>query len=133
MSNPTGLDRLALAVLSAGAAMAVLGACQAPTTVIGRINGQSPSVHTGAKKPVLPAAARQRPQLLVKFKSRLEATEMTTFRAAFGLRNVSLIPAISVFVEEVTTDRPVGEVLRELQASPLVEYAELNQEIRIEP
>lgn len=133
MSTPNGLDRLALAILSAGVAISVLGACQAPTTVIGRLNGQSPSVRTGAKKPVHPAAALQRPQLLVKFKARLQATEMTTFRAAFGLRNVSMIAAIGVYVEEVSTDRPVGEVLRELQASPLVEYAELNQEIRIEP
>ncbi len=133
MSNPTGLDRLALAVLSAGVAIAVLGACQAPTTVIGRNNAQGSSVRTGARSPVVPPAAQQRPQVLVKFKARLQATEMTTFRAAFGLRHVSIIPGISVYVEEVTSDRPLGEVLRELQASPLVEYAELNQEIRIEP
>lgn len=128
MSNPNGLDRLALAVLAAGTAIAVLGACQGPTTVIGRINGKSPAVKLGAKKPI---AAN--PQILVKFKAQLAANEMTTFRAAFGLRNVSTIPQIGVFVEEVTNGRPVGEVLRELQASPMVEYAEPNQEIRIEP
>lgn len=133
MSNPNSLDRLALAVLSAGVALSFLGGCYHPTTVIGREDGQAANIRTGARKPVRPTANQQRPQVLVKFKERLQATELTSFRAEFGLRNISTIAALGVFVEEITDGRPMGEVLRDLQASPLVEYAEPNQEVRIEP
>lgn len=138
MSNPNGLDRLALAVLSAGVTISVLGACgQGPFTVIGREGGKPSNARawvTGSRTPVAPSEApQQRPQVLVKFKARMQATELTTFRAAFGLRNISVIAALGVYVEEVAEGHQVGDVLRELNASPLVEYAELNQEVRIEP
>ena len=135
MSNPNGLDRLALAILSAGVAVTVLGGCHAPYQVIGR-TGTASNVRAGlaGKAPVVPASAtQQRQQVLVKFKARLQATELTTFRAAFGLRNVGEIAALGVFVEEVAEGRQVGDVLRELNASPMVEYAELNGTVGIDP
>ncbi|MEB3198757.1 MAG: hypothetical protein VKP62_16290 [Candidatus Sericytochromatia bacterium] len=67
----------------------------------------------------------------MKFKSELRATEMQAFRSTYGLRNVGMIQALGVYVEELEGDRPVEALLKELNASPLVEYAELNGQVSI--
>lgn len=105
-------------------AVALLAGCGTQTRVIGRGAPTKTSV-------VAPAAKSQ--QILIKFKAQMAATEFTTFRATYGLRNVSRLAAIGVYVEEVTSKTPVSELLATLNASPLVEWAELNQEVSLTP
>lgn len=106
-----------------------LTGCQGPTTVIGRT---ASSTGQKAESPrVASPTAAQKIQILVKFKSELRATEMQAFRSTYGLRNVGMIQALGVYVEELEGDRPVEALLKELNASPLVEYAELNGQVSI--
>ena len=78
-----------------------------------------------------PANKQKAPQILVKFKDPVRAADMQAFRAAFGTRNVGLIAGLNVYVEEVTSREPLDKVLRAMNASPQVEYAEPNGEVGI--
>ncbi|MEB3329128.1 MAG: hypothetical protein VKQ33_07850 [Candidatus Sericytochromatia bacterium] len=119
--------RVACAIL----ALAVLPGCLGPTTVVGRdVTGRA---QITGRQPTGATAAAQRGQILVKFKAELLAAELTSFRASYGLRNVGTIPALGVFVEEVTEGRNAVDVVRELQQSPLVAYAELNETVSLTP
>jgi hypothetical protein len=109
-----------------------LAGCAGPTTVIGRGLPDRGQV-SGQRSPTGATAAAQRTQILVKFKAELMATELSAFRASYGLRNVGTIPALGVYVEEVADGRIAADVLRELQQSPLVAYAELNETISLNP
>ena len=110
-------------ILSAALAAAFLAGCQAQ------------SLATAPQRPsssrVAPAKATKPVQILVKFKAEMRTAEIQAFRAEFGTRNVGEIKGIGVFVEEVTSRKPVKELLAEMNASPLVEYAELNGSVGI--
>jgi hypothetical protein len=109
-----------------------IAGCAGPTTVIGR-GLQDRGQLSGQRTPAGATATAQRTQILVKFKADLVAAELSAFRASYGLRNVGAIPALGVYVEEVADGRAAADVLRELQQSPLVAYAELNETISINP
>ena len=108
----------------------LLSACQGPTTVIGRTAGPS-AANVGVAAPNNAATVAARPQIIIKFRKGLLAAEIMSFRNTYGLRNVGTIPELGVYVEEVVSERSVADLLRELQASPLVEYAEVNQQVTL--
>ncbi|MEB3222064.1 MAG: hypothetical protein VKS61_08315 [Candidatus Sericytochromatia bacterium] len=113
-------------------AAVLLAGCAGPTTVIGRLapdRGQA----SGKRAATGATAVDEKRQILVKFKAELVAAEMSAFRATYGLRNVSTIPALGVYVEEVVEGRNPDSVLRDLQQSPLVAYAEFNETVSLVP
>ncbi len=105
-------------------AVALLAGCGIQNRVIGRGTQTTTSV-------VAPAA--KNPQILVKFKARLDVTAFAAFRLTYGLRNVSQLAAIGVYVEEVTSKTPVTDLLKTLNEDPAVEYAELNGQVSLTP
>jgi hypothetical protein len=116
-------------------AIALVGAALAATFLLGC---QSPSPTAASSQ--RPAASRLTPatnptakpvQILVKFKAGMRAADVQAFRAEFGTRNVGEIKGLGILVEEVVTRKPVQEILDEMNANPLVEYAELNGEVGI--
>lgn len=121
-----GFERSLIAAIAAGVSINLVG-CGMNTHVIGR----EASAPGAVKRATTPTASEQPVQILVKFKTRLEMREMTSFRTTYGLRNVGTIANLGVFIEEITSSRGVNDVLRDLQASPLVAYAELNGNISI--
>lgn len=115
-------------IIAAAAALALLSGCYAPSQSraawapgLNRPASTAPATRTEAR----PA------QILVKFKAGMRMAEIQAFRAEYGTRNVGYIQGIDVYVEEVTSRKPVGQILEEMNASPLVEYAELNGEVGI--
>lgn len=105
-------------------AVALLAGCGMQNRVIGRGTVTTTSA-------VVPAA--KNPQILVKFKARMDVTAFSAFRATYGLRNVSQLNALGIYVEEVTSKTPVDELLKTLNADPAVEYAELNGQVNLTP
>lgn len=101
-----------------------------------RIGGQGvapPAYQTGGKLQPVSPAPQGRLQVLVKFKAGVRAEQLTALRAAFGIRNVGMIAGIDVSVEEVIGVRPLADLLADLNRSPLVEYAEANGSVSLEP
>ena len=119
------LSTALVAVVAAG----LLTACQGPTTVIGR-SGPA-AAGAGVAAPNNLATVSARPQIIIKFRNGLLAAELMSFRSTYGLRNVGTIPELGAYVEEVLTERSVADLLRELQSSPLVEYAEVNGQVTL--
>lgn len=111
----------------------VLAGCQAPTTV-GVAGGKAIGAKSAVGNAQRAATPKRQPtQILVKFKAeRMHAQALNAFRAEFGTRNVGMIAALGIYIEEITTDAPLMQVLKEIQASPLVEYAEPNGEVSIQ-
>ena len=109
-----------------------LAGCQAPTTA-SVAGGKAIAAKTFIGLPGrAPAAKRQPTQVLVKFKAQMQMSALSAFRAEFGTRNVGMIESLGVYVEEVTTGASLATVLKAMQASPLVEYAEPNGEVGIQ-
>jgi hypothetical protein len=113
-------------------AAALLAGCAGPTTVIGR-NAPDRGQASGKRATTGATSAEEKRQILVKFKAELVAAEMSAFRATYGLRNVGTISALGVYVEEVVEGRNPATVLRDLQQSPLVAYAEFNETVSLVP
>lgn len=109
-----------IALVTAAIAATFLIGCHHPSPTA--ISTQRPAAASKAAKPV---------QILVKFKAGLRTADLKSFRAEFGTRNVGEIKGIGVFIEEVVSRKPVQQILDEMNADPLVEYAELNGEVGI--
>ena len=114
-------------IISAAVAAALLAGCQSPALVSAPQQRPASTRVAPAKTPVAKPV-----QILVKFKAEMRTADLRAFRAEFGTRNVGEIKGLGVFVEEVTSRRPVKELLEEMNASPLVEYAELNGTVGIQ-
>ena len=82
---------------------------------------------------LVPRPATEGRQILVKFNEGVRAAEIGSFRTRFQTRNVGQIAAIQVFIEEVDGNRPLTEVLAEINAWPTVAYAEANGTVNLEP
>lgn len=107
------------------AAAVMLAGCQSPASF-------APQARTGQVAQPAKRTATQPAEVLVKFKATMRAQELSAFRTTFGTRNVGYIAGIDVYVEEVAASRqPIEQVVAAMNASPLVEYAELNGEVRI--
>lgn len=113
-------------LISAALVAAFLAGCQSPSQLAAPHQRAASTRLAPAKTPAAKPA-----QILVKFKAEMRTADLQAFRAEFGTRNVGEIKGLGVFVEEVTSRRPVQEILEEMNASPLVEYAELNGEVSI--
>ena len=74
-------------------------------------------------------AAQQ--ELLVKFKSPVNASSVQIFHAQHGTRTLRVIAGLNVHVMTVTDGRSISQVLAQVSQSPMVEYAEINQAISI--
>jgi hypothetical protein len=105
-------------------AVALVAGCGIQNQVMGRGTQTKPSV-------VVPAA--KNPQILVKFRSRLDVNAFSAFRLTYGLRNISELTAIGIYVEEVTSKTPVADLLKALNEDPAVEYADLNGQVSLTP
>lgn len=84
---------------------------------------------TGAKSFSARNTAQQ--ELLVKFKSQIAPSSISTFHAQYGLRTLRVIPGLNVHVMAVTGSRSFSQVLAQVSKSPLVEYAEANHGINL--
>ncbi|MEB3284160.1 MAG: hypothetical protein VKN33_02610 [Candidatus Sericytochromatia bacterium] len=129
MLKPQIWSGLASSCLIAALAVVSLTACQGPTTVIGRATPTVGSAGTGSSNTT--ATVNARPQIIIKFRNELRISEIAAFRSTYGLTNVGAIPELGVYIEEFLGDRPVQDLLRELQSSPMVIYAELNQQVTL--
>lgn len=80
----------------------------------------------------LSARSQVSEDLLVKFKSPLNASSVQTFHAQHGTRTVRVIPGLNVHVVTIVAkQRSLAQVLTQMNQSPLVEYAEPNRPISL--
>lgn len=70
-------------------------------------------------------------ELLVKFKSVINAHSIQTFHAQHGTRTLRVIPGLNVHVMVVTQNRPLNQVLSQITQNPMVEYAEINRPVTL--
>lgn len=71
-------------------------------------------------------------EILVKFKTSINASSIQTFQARHGLRTLRVIPGLNVHVMTATTTRlPLDQLLVQMNADPLVEYAEINRSVTV--
>lgn len=70
-------------------------------------------------------------ELLVKFKSQVNASSIRTFHVQYGTRTVRVIPGLNVHVMSITSGKPMAQVLAQVSQSPMVEYAEPNNPINV--
>lgn len=123
----------ALKTLSAALTVSlILAGCQAPNTT-GTVGSKAIGTKAVGTSPRGAQAPSQQPtQVLVKFKAQMHTSALQAFRAEFNTRNVGMIAALGIYIEEVPADVPFGTVLAAMQASPLVEYAEANGQVGIQ-
>ncbi|MDB5097240.1 MAG: hypothetical protein JWM80_1661 [Cyanobacteria bacterium RYN_339] len=103
--------------------LALLAGCQSPTTL---------PRSTRLQARATAAAQVDHPTLLIKFKATPRAVDLSAFRGRFGLQNVGKIEALGIFIEQPTGDVDLGQLIEAIQASPLVEYVELNGKIDLQ-
>ncbi|MEB3299374.1 MAG: hypothetical protein VKO21_07810 [Candidatus Sericytochromatia bacterium] len=72
-------------------------------------------------------------EILVKFASRVSLASVEQFRVAHRLRSRRVIEGIGVHVFEIVDGADVLAKLEEVRRSPLVSYAEPNQQVRVQP
>jgi hypothetical protein len=70
-------------------------------------------------------------ELLVKFKSAVNASSIQIFHAQHGTRTLRVIPGVNVHVMAVTSSRSLAQVIAQVSKSPMVEYAEPNRAINL--
>lgn len=87
---------------------------------------------TAGSSSSLNARSQASEDLLVKFKSPLNASSVQTFHAQHGTRTLRVIPGLNVHVVTVVSNkRSLTQVLVQMNQSPLVEYAEPNRPISL--
>lgn len=70
-------------------------------------------------------------ELLVKFKSQVNASSIQIFHAQHGTRTLRVIPGVNVHVMSITSGKSISQVLAQVNKSPMVEYAEVNKPINL--
>lgn len=70
-------------------------------------------------------------ELLVKFKSPVNASSVQIFHAQHGTKTLRVIPGLNVHVMTVVGTRSLSQVLAQVSKSPMVEYVELNKPITL--
>lgn len=87
---------------------------------------------TAGSSTTLNARSQVSEDLLVKFKSQVNASSVQTFHAQHGTRTVRVIPGLNVHVVSVVSkQRSLNQVLTMMSQSPMVEYAEPNRPISL--
>jgi len=80
----------------------------------------------------LSARSGTQQELLVKFKSAVNASSIQVFHAQHGTRTLRVIPGLNVHVMTVSSSRSVSQVLAQMSKSPMIEYVELNQAVSLQ-
>lgn len=116
---------LILSTLFAAATLSACGQAPIPTQMQQPIRFQAQTQ---------PQAARQ---VLVRFRSQIQmsSSRVAEFNAKYGLRIREYLPALNVYVVDIDTDLGIraDKVVTFLQNDPMVEHAELNYSVQVQP
>jgi hypothetical protein len=72
-------------------------------------------------------------QLLIKFKTGITKNAMDTFHSKYGVRTIKILPLINVHLVETPVDIRATQLVKYLENDPMVEYAEVNTSINLNP
>jgi hypothetical protein len=100
----------------------ILAGCQVPASPARPIR-TAPASGLQARTP------QAAPQILLKFKAPMRGPALSSFLARYGARQVDEIPALQILVLELPAGQDPAAALKALNASPEVEFAELNNNV----
>ena len=90
-----------------------------------------PSATLSSSQSLSARSASTSQELLVKFKSPVNASSVQIFHAQHGTKTLRVIPGLNVHVMTVVGTRSLSQVLAQVSKSPMVEYVELNKPITL--